>query len=87
MHNDFRFAFRQLATAPGFTAVAVLTLALGLSCGLARLLANLLYGAGTMDSAVFGAVALLVLLAAALACWLPVRRATRINPIEALRTE
>jgi len=58
-----------------------------LSCGLARLLANLLYGAGTMDSAVFGGVALLVLLATALACWLPTRRATRINPIEALRTE
>jgi predicted permease len=58
-----------------------------LSYGLAKLLANLLYGAGTMDTAVFGGVALLVLLATALACWLPVRRATRINPVDALRAE
>jgi ABC-type antimicrobial peptide transport system permease subunit len=58
-----------------------------LSCGLAKLLANLLYEAGTMDTAVFGGVALLILLATALACWLPVRRATRINPVDALRAE
>ena len=58
-----------------------------LSYGLAKLLANLLYEARTMDTAVFGGVALLVLLATALACWLPVRRATRINPVDALRAE
>jgi predicted permease len=67
--------------------VAGLAVGIVLSWALARMLANLLYGAGTMDVAVFGGVVLLVLLATALACWLPARRATRINPIDALRTE
>jgi ABC-type antimicrobial peptide transport system permease subunit len=58
-----------------------------LSWGLAKILANLLYGAGILDNVVFAAVALVIMIATALACWLPARRATRINPIEALRTE
>jgi predicted permease len=57
------------------------------SLGLGRLAESLLYGVGTLDWAALAA-ALLVLLAAALAaCWLPARRAARVDPMVALRAE
>ncbi|MFT3869420.1 MAG: ABC transporter permease [Nibricoccus sp.] len=61
----------------------------GLACSaaIAHLLSDLLYGAGKFEIVIFGGVALLLFSAAALACWLPARRAIRINPIEALRAE
>jgi len=42
---------------------------------------------GPMDLATFGAVPLLMLAAALLACYVPARRATRVDPIVALRTD
>jgi predicted permease len=60
---------------------------LGLAFGLSRLLANFLYGVSPFDPATFIGVPLVLALVALLACWLPARRATRINPVEALRSE
>jgi len=66
---------------------------IGLACGLltalglTRALARLLYGVSPTDLSVFGGVVLLISAIAILACWLPARRATRINPLDALRTE
>ena len=54
---------------------------------LARVLRNLLYDVSVADPLTFAAVALLALTIAALACYLPARRATEADPIVALRAE
>jgi putative ABC transport system permease protein len=59
----------------------------GASIAFARLLASLLYGLDPMSPPVFAAVVLLVLGVCLLACWLPARRAGRIDPVIALRAE
>jgi len=46
-----------------------------------------LYGVSAADPVAYGAAILTVSMAVALAVWLPVRRATRVNPAEALRAE
>ncbi|HKP02930.1 MAG TPA: ABC transporter permease [Chthoniobacterales bacterium] len=52
-----------------------------------RLLNSLLYGIGASDPVTFIAIMLLVTVVAFLAAWLPARRATRVDPIVALRAE
>ena len=60
---------------------------LALAFGLTRLLASFLFGVSPFDPATFIAVPLVLLLTALLACYFPARRATRVNPIEALRAD
>ena len=67
--------------------LAGLILGLGASLAAGRLIANLVYGVGTSDPATLAVVATLLLAAAALAAFLPARRAARVDPIVALRTE
>jgi predicted permease len=57
------------------------------SLGLTRLLTGLLYGVSTTDPFTFIVIAVLLLLVAALACYLPALRATRVDPLVALRHE
>jgi ABC-type lipoprotein release transport system permease subunit len=52
---------------------------------LSRLLAGFLYGVSTRDGLAFAAAPLLLLAAVFLACDLPARRASRVDPQEALR--
>jgi putative ABC transport system permease protein len=52
-----------------------------------RALAALLFGVGSLDTVTYASVAAVLLLVAALACFLPAYRAVSVNPVEALRAE
>jgi putative ABC transport system permease protein len=69
--------------------LAVAGLLIGLIAGLIlmRFVGSLLFGISAHDPATFGVVALVLGLVAFLACYLPARRASRVNPIVALRYE
>jgi putative ABC transport system permease protein len=54
---------------------------------LTRLLSGLLFGVEAFDVTTFTAISLLLLLVSLLACYLPARRAMRIDPLQALRYE
>lgn len=64
-------------------------IAIGLVAGLAlaRLMDSMLYGVSSTDPLTLGAVALLLMLVAMAACYLPAMRAASIDPMRALRTE
>jgi putative ABC transport system permease protein len=67
--------------------VALAGIAVGFSAALAgsRLVESLLYDVSPRDPAIFAATTLTLLAVALLACWLPARRAARIDPVETLR--
>ncbi|MGA9783122.1 MAG: hypothetical protein WBQ52_13255, partial [Terracidiphilus sp.] len=64
-----------------------LVLGLGASAEAARVLRDMLYETRPLDPWVFAAVAALLLSVAVIACLLPAWRASRVDPMQALRTE
>ena len=60
---------------------------LGAAAGLTRLMSTLLFGVAALDPLTYLGVAAILIAAAALASYLPARRATKVDPLEALRAE
>ena len=83
-----RGALLRMVVAQGM-ALALTGVAAGFCAafGLTRLITQLLYGVTPADPATFAATASVLAAAALAACYVPARRATRVDPIIALRVE
>ena len=67
--------------------VAGLAIGIALSLIVARALRSVLFGVGATDPPTYTAVVVTLAAASLLACWLPARRASRVDPMQALREE
>jgi len=67
--------------------IAGIALGLAGAYALTRVMATLLFNVSTTDRAIYAVVATLLALVALLACYLPARRATKVDPVMALREE
>jgi len=75
----------RLVVRQGMT-LAIIGVAAGLlgAFALTRVIANLLFDVGATDPLTFVSISLLLVVVALLACYLPARRAAKLNPVKAL---
>jgi len=82
-----RADIRRLVMAQGLRPVAIgIAIGLGLAAAAGQLLRTMLYGVTPTDAATYGVTLAAVILSATLACLLPARRATRVEPAVTLRS-
>jgi ABC-type antimicrobial peptide transport system permease subunit len=68
-------------------ALAGIAVGIPAAFGLSRLIAGLLFGVKPWDAAVFACAPVILFAVALLAAWLPAERASKLDPMQALRTE
>jgi predicted permease len=79
---------RQMFVRQGLLLAGIgAVIGLGAAAGLTRLMSTLLFGVKALDPLTYAGVAAILIAAAALASYLPARRATKVDPLEALRAE
>jgi putative ABC transport system permease protein len=77
---------RMIVRQGAFVATVGVAIGLGAAFTGSRLIDALLYGVNARDPAIFAETTITLLGVALIACWLPARRAARLNPLDALRS-
>jgi len=78
----------RLVLSQGLRLAAIgIVVGLGVSLAVTRLMSDLLYGVGPRDLVAFTVSSGVVILVALVASYIPARRATRVDPVVALRYE
>ena len=74
-------------TGRSVTIALLVAIGLGAALILTRLMSRLLYGISATDPATFASLAAVLIAVAVAACWIPARKAMRVDPVVALRYE